>query len=277
MVMTSTDTAAVGLQLLSAYVQQRLVEQAVLIPTIMDFTGELRPGAKTVDISRHNTLAAEELVEGNEYTPQTLTWVADELVLNTQEGVYVELTTKGGLQAAIAQEPKLFEAATDALVQKLEQRVYNTIKASSSSPDHTIRFSTVSTLTVSDIIEARRLLANAKVPSMDVYLGIHPDQEADLLREDQFLDASKYGSNMPLLNGEIGRILGFRVLRTTNIPTGNAVFWHRTTSAFARQLAVTWERQRALKGSKTEYLLETLFGLKTLDGGVRSVYMNDTN
>jgi len=279
MTMTTTDTAAVGLSLLSAYVQQYLTEKAVLIPTILDFSSELEAGTKTLDISRRTGFIAEDKAEAVDYTPQKMEWFADQLVLNRQEGVYVELTTKGGLQAAIPQEPNIQAGSVDALVQKLEQRVYTALAAASASaPVHKVRLLTAGQLTLPDISNARRLLSIAKCPlDMDRFLAIHPDHENDILNMDNFIDASKYGSNSVLLNGEVGKIYGFRVMVTSNVTVGNAIAYHRTAAAFARQYDVTFERQRALKSSVTEYLMETLYGLITLDGGKRNVQMNDTN
>lgn len=50
------------------------------------------------------------------------------------------------------------------------------------------------------------------------YLVIHPANENSLLKDNNFVDASKYGGRETVLNGEIGRYLGVQVFTTTIIP-----------------------------------------------------------
>lgn len=55
------------------------------------------------------------------------------------------------------------------------------------------------------------------------FLVIHPDVLGGLLKSTMFIDASKYGSNEAILNGEIGKISGLKVLVTTQMPNGAAL------------------------------------------------------
>ena len=70
-------------------------------------------------------------------------------------------------------------------------------------------------LTTDLIADARRLIkVNAKcVPK---YLVISSYQEATLLKDSQFVNASEYGSNEVVLKGEIGNYLGLKVIVTDN-------------------------------------------------------------
>ena len=49
------------------------------------------------------------------------------------------------------------------------------------------------------------------------FLVVHPDALKGILLSTMFIDASKYGSNEPILSGEIGKVAGLKVLVTTNI------------------------------------------------------------
>lgn len=55
------------------------------------------------------------------------------------------------------------------------------------------------------------------------FIVVHPDALKGILLSDMFLDASKYGSNEPILNGELGKIAGLKILVTTNMPANKAV------------------------------------------------------
>lgn len=55
------------------------------------------------------------------------------------------------------------------------------------------------------------------------YLLIHPDQLKGILLSTMFIDASKYGSNEPILNGEIGKLAGLKILVSSNMTSGSAI------------------------------------------------------
>jgi len=79
-----------------------------------------------------------------------------------------------------------------------------------------------------------------------------------------------------LVNGEVGRIYGFRVVVTNNVTASTALCYHRSHVAYARQLALRFENQRKLSEAATEYLMQQKYGVKTLDQGKRGVLINNT-
>lgn len=68
----------------------------------------------------------------------------------------------------------------------------------------------------------RMELNKDNVPDDGRYVIISPEFEALILGDARFIDASRYGSSTPILNGEIGRAIGFRVLTSNNLPAGTA-------------------------------------------------------
>ena len=275
--MQVTDTAAVGMDLVSSYVQAYLFQNAVLLPSVLDRTPDVKKGDKSVSYGRRSALTAATKVAGTPYSAQTLTWSADKLALDKQEGVLVNLEEIADLQSILEQEPQIMEAAAEALATKLEANLYTALAATSSSaPDHKIAFGTADKLALADILAARLLLDKQNAPETDRFLAINPDQFTNLLALEAFIDASKYGSNVALINGEIGQIYGFRVLKTNNVTASTALAYHRTHVAFARQMAVTWKTQDDLDNASVKYLMQTVYGLKTLDSGKRGVLLNNT-
>lgn len=67
------------------------------------------------------------------------------------------------------------------------------------------------------------------------FMLIHPDEMHMLLKNSQFIDASKYGAREPLLRGEIGQISNMRVLVSTNMTAGSALI---ISSKRAAKLAI---------------------------------------
>ena len=68
----------------------------------------------------------------------------------------------------------------------------------------------------------RMTLNKQNVPEEDRWAVISPEFEALILGDNRFIDASRYGSNTPIMNGEIGRAIGFRILTSNNLPAGTA-------------------------------------------------------
>lgn len=63
-------------------------------------------------------------------------------------------------------------------------------------------------------------LRKSDVPAR--YLVIHPAVENSLIKDANFIDASKYGGREVVMNGEIGRYLGIQVFTTTICSTGGS-------------------------------------------------------
>jgi N4-gp56 family major capsid protein len=73
-------------------------------------------------------------------------------------------------------------------------------------------------LTLDVIVEAGDVIMEEQGFEADV-LFIHPRQKAALMRDEQFLDASKAGSDRALRKGAIGEIFGLEVVVSRNVPT----------------------------------------------------------
>jgi N4-gp56 family major capsid protein len=97
------------------------------------------------------------------------------------------------------------------------------------------------------ILALKLKLDKAKVPSAGRWVTVSPEFYALILQDNRFIDAAAYGSNSALLNGEVGRILGFQVLVTMNNPAGTAatlpavsnfvIAGHAMATTFAEQIS----------------------------------------
>ena len=274
----AADVAAMGLDIVSAYVQQYLVQNSVLMNTIIDRSMEAKKGVTSIKIGRRTALEAQTKVANTKLETKRMTWASDNLALDKHEVVYTLLEDAADIESAIEQEPQILQASAEALMTLLEQNIYAALAATcASSPvDHRVKFKTQSVLSLQDILGARKLLNRKAVPFENRWMAIHPDQEETVLGLKNIIEVSKYPNTQTIVNGEIGRIYGFRVIVSNNVTADTTLFYHSTHCAFARQLALTWETSRNLGEVGTEYLLQQKYGLKTLDSGIRGVLMNNT-
>ena len=76
---------------------------------------------------------------------------------------------------------------------------------------------TANTLSVEDIFNAARILKNFNAKKINgSYVGIVcPDIAYTLMRDDEWIDASKYAGSTQIFEGEIGKIAGVRFVETT--------------------------------------------------------------
>jgi len=267
-----SEISASSPDLISAYVQQFLVEQAVIIPTVLDRSQDAGNNS-SVDYLRTTGLTAESKAESTNYTAQKFTVASDTLSLDKQKGVYVEVETKARIQTTLNIPVETMKLSVQGLVDQLELDVYAAVRQAHAN--NRVKLETSSTLSLSDIFTAAKILDTAKVPQENRYFIINPTQKADIVKLNNFLDASKYGSTLGLKKGEIGEIAGFKILISNNVTVSEAVAYHMSHTVFARQYGVSFERGRNLKGSLDEYLMESYYGLKTLDLGVRGVLLNN--
>lgn len=92
-------------------------------------------------------------------------------------------------------------------------------------------------------------LDKQSVPIDGRWVVISPEFYALVLQDPRFIDASRYGSNTPIMNGEVGTILGFRVMQSLNLPQGTAatapavsnfvIAGHNIATTFADQINKT--------------------------------------
>ena len=80
---------------------------------------------------------------------------------------------------------------------------------------------TKGTLTYESILDAVTAIRARKWTPK--FIVTHPSTLGGILKSSMFVDAAKYGSQEPIVTGEIGKIAGLKVLVTTQIPSSVAL------------------------------------------------------
>jgi N4-gp56 family major capsid protein len=273
-----TETSAAGQDIVSAVVQTQLEASAQLIFTIQDESARATKGAKSVSFPRAGALDPADKAENTPTTTQALTYAADQLLLTGHVQTLVRLEDIASVQAIVDVEADILKRAATGMAKKFDTAIYTALRdgASASAPDHIVALSSGGTaLDEAAILGARKLLDLQNVPADDRFMVVSPYQEAQLLAIANFIQAERYGSNMPIMNGELGRVFGFRVIKTTVAASAVVLCYHRSACAFARQVDPKWEAQRApLEYLADNYSLSSLYGVKVLDSGKRNVTLN---
>jgi hypothetical protein len=148
---------------------------------------------------------------------------------------------------------------------------------SAAAPDHRLDYADATSLKKADLLVARRLLHEQNVPFNECYIGVSPASEVSLLAVDDFVHVDKYGSSDAIMNGEIGRLYGARVIMSNVFDDARTLIWHPTHTAFAMQQNLTFKTADDLPNVAKEYLAVQVYGAKVLDAGVRGVLLGSAS
>jgi len=274
-----TEINSASLADISSAMQSYLQQASLLIPTVSDYSAFAVKGAKSVDIPRMGGSTVGDKSENTAESAQTITVAADTITFEKHKVVQYLIEEIAENQARVAYTSEVLMRAAKDIARQVDQDIIVELKlASSSAPDHQLVFVDTSTdkIARADVLAARALLQAQYIDPRECYMGIGPEKEAELLNIDDFIHAEKYGSNMPIMNGEVGRIYGFKVI-VHNDFSDFACFWHPTSVGLAFQRGMTVQSQPDLANLATRWSVDTRYGVEVLDSGKRCVLIDSTN
>jgi len=280
---SAVSTAATEREIILSIVQDELLRAAKLRPTVTEYPAE--KGAKTVSVPKFSgsfTGPATQNPDGSTSTEfQAVTFATDDILLDKWTNLPYRIPDRASEQSAVNVEGEAARSAGKQMGIYMDNLIITELRlASTAAPDHKIDLNGNAThgvataLTLAGVTEARRLLNVQNVPSDNRWFVASPTQEKALLDLDQFNNADKYGSREALLNGEIGRIYGFRVMVHSGLSANECFAYHSSAIAIAVQREVKFESQRAdVRLQATDYSFSLGMGCEVMDDGVRQVYL----
>lgn len=150
--------------------------------------------------------------------PETLTDTTTTLVIDQAKYFAFEVDD---IDAAQTPGGELDEALTDAtyglrdLADQLIWGLYTEVAAGNQIGTVSV---TTADLAYTQLRLLKQKLDEANVPMEGRWCAVPPWYHSLLLDNNKFLDASAYGNNQPIMNGEVGRALGMRILMSNNSP-----------------------------------------------------------
>lgn len=274
--MGKTEVTSAILQDVSKFVQAELKQRAKLMPLVQNFP--VAAGMDSVRINRAGGFTAEDKAENTALTAQVLTFAADILAMDKHKAVLVRLEDIAGLQSNIDTVGEILTRMATELALAVDRDIEAQLRlTSAAAPDHRIAYADATSLKKADVLAARRLLHEQNVPFNECYMGVSPASEVSLLAIDDFVHADKYGSNEAIMNGEIGKLYGARVIMSNVFDDARTIVWHPTHCAFGMQQNLTFKTADDLPNVAKEYLAVQLYGAKVLDLGLRGVLLGSAS
>lgn len=285
--MTFTSAANTGpteMDLILGVVQDELIRSAKLLPTVTDYTSSVADGIKSIDIPRYDSHFADPVAQNPDgvtaVTAQTVDFAVDTLNLDKWRTLAYEIPDRVSRQTRIPLEAELAASAGRTFGKYMDDEIIAVLRlASAASPDHRIQLDGAANdeISLDNIAHARELLNKADVSEQDRFMLISPKQERAMLNIQNFIRANEYGAREALLEAEIGRVFGFRVMVHNGLADAEAIAYQRGACGYAVQKAMQFETRRAdLKLQKNEYAFSAGWGTVLLEQGVKQVLLNAT-
>lgn len=262
------------------FVNTNFIQSAVVSPTVTNLSSLVVPGVSQITCPNY---------ESPEPTKINTDGSAAKVCITPQSGTYIkEILTPDcelGDGWCISRKTMQLSTITNSIVNEGEIRGQKFALARDKEliikmhagvdAANEVAISGASALeSVDDIVNLRVALNKKLIPQNDRYILMGCDDEGKMLKMDDkcFIKADSYGSRDALLNGEIGRVMGFTVIVSTVMDElGLApMAYHSTHAAYADWQALTFENDYDPKCREMQFYLSMLFGAKVMNKGCRA-------
>jgi len=216
---TVASAAYINPELWLAKIEDFAKANIVMEPLGRVYTELVGQAGDTLNLQFSAEISAAALNESTAITPTAITYTQVQFS-PSEYGLAVALTRKERIRSI---NDIMSEKTRDMgyALGKLKDTNIFTALASTTISTVTPNSVDVSAIASSDTMDTDAIAdAQAALKNSDEepkYLVIHPYQEKALMKVSDFIDASVYGGREVVLNGEIGRYLGLRVLVTTQV------------------------------------------------------------
>ena len=216
---TATSAAYVNPIVWSEAIEQAAREALILEPLGVVDNRAVGTAMVQINIAKNQVFTAAALTEGTA-TPVTTLAFDQVTVTFSEKGLAKQVSTiqlAYGLSAVFSD---ITSNMGQALAELKDQLIADAADAGASSTIYADG-ATSGSITAANIFDTD-LIADGKSTMrgnkrVAINLVIHPNCENSLIKDSQFVDASVYGGREVVMNGEIGKYLGMRVVSTTHI------------------------------------------------------------
>lgn len=182
-----------------------------------DYEGDIREAGDTVHITGYDDVTVHEYVRGQPITVDDVT-DKEAAVLKIDKSDYFafKVNDLDKAQAKADLTGKFTNSAAYNMMKNVENYISNLMDAAVETPAKTVAVGTPADAYLA-VVEAGRKLDVQNVPDEGRWLVVSPDFYALLLQDSRFIEGTEAGHNT-LLNGVVGQVRGFTVVKSNNVP-----------------------------------------------------------
>ena len=278
---SAADTAQTEMTLITQIVQAELLENTIVLGSVMDHSGLVMNGIKSVDIPRFEADTtpgsgrfgdpSTQNPDGETAAPlQTASLTVDSIDLDQWKNLPYRIPDRVAKQSRVPLEAELARKSGREFAIYMDKEIITVLATLTDT--HAYADTATEKLALADITAVRTKMNRNNVPQNDRVLLISPEKEEDMLNLDNFIHADKYGAREALLNGEIGRVFGFKVLVSNLLTEFQAFAYHKECVGYAIQSNVDFETQRAeVNVRATDYSYAIGWGFSLMYAGKKGV------
>lgn len=265
-VMTAaTELDGIVPELWSAAFYPTLLEQLPFNGSVArDYEGEIQALGDTVNINSFPQFdVAEDIQENQAVDADSVTVQKTQLVINKQVAKDY-IITKKAMRQSIDSQNALRDLAMHAIMKRMQQIIIAEIVPSSTAPDHTLAYTSGTTLALADILAAKELLDTQDVEEMGRTMILGPAQWNDLFNITGFVSRDFIPNGNPLSSGAIQTpVLGFMPKWTSQAGAVSYFFQPIFLQMAVQQLPEVEVLSLGQDGKRAQRVnMDVLFGVK---------------
>lgn len=186
-----------------------------------DYEGDIREAGDTVHITGYDDVTVRKYVRGQAITVDDAN-DKEAAVLEIDQSDYFafKVNDLDKAQAKADLTGKFTNSAAYNMMKNVENYISNLMDTAVSTPAKTVAVGTPADVYLA-VVEAGRKLDVQNVPDEGRWLVVSPDFYALLLQDSRFIEGTEAGHNT-LLNGVVGQVRGFTVVKSNNVPHKSA-------------------------------------------------------
>jgi hypothetical protein len=186
-----------------------------------DYEGDIREAGDTVHITGYDDVTVHKYVRGQAITVDDVNdKEAAVLEINQSDYFAFKVNDLDKAQAKADMTGKFTNSAAYNMMKNVENYISNLMDTAVETPAKTVDVGTPADAYLA-VVEAGRKLDVQNVPDEGRWLVVSPDFYALLLQDSRFIEGTEAGHNT-LLNGVVGQVRGFTVVKSNNVPHKSA-------------------------------------------------------
>jgi N4-gp56 family major capsid protein len=278
-------------EILAEEIQRALRKNSVVWALARDLSSRLRPGQRYTTIPRSvGRLVGDITDSGTELADSDTEYEKDTLEINKFKTIYDYVYDVDQAWSSVDLKADFYVEAAPALAEKMEADLVaamvaaGTTKPESGNPN-TTKFQLAGTddesnanqrLTLNQLSKIGQLMDEAKIPKSGRVCMVSPKQAHLLRTEDGIQDASKFGNNQAVVNGEIARLYGFIIVESQDLTANQVVIFHTDAIVKAMMKEVTTDEERQSSKKRDFLSMDAHYGVRVIRDG-ELIFFGDEN
>lgn len=278
-------------EILADQIQRALRKNSVAWSLARDLSDRLRPGQRYTVIPRSVGRSVGDIPNnGTELADSTTSYLKDTLELDKFKTVYDYIYDKDQAWSSVDLVEDFYVEAAPALAEQLEaDLVASMIAAGTTKPVSAVanpnKFQLAGTdsnsnlnqaLTLTQLSDIGRQMDEAKIPKSGRICMVSPKQAHELRIQDAIQDASKFGNNSAVVNGELARLYGFIIVESQDLTANQVVIFHTDAIVKAMSKTVTMDEERQSSKKRTFASMDAYYGVEVIRDG-ELIWFGDEN